>query len=74
MSLFVHLLAGISALYGLMWLVFTFVDPPGSLYYYFRAPAALSFLPGERAGRFAMAIICGGVIPFFATTIVALFA
>lgn len=73
MSLIVYLLTAISAIYGLMWLVFTFVDPPPSLYFYFRAPSVFSFLPSERAGRFAMALVCCGLIPFFATTIVAIF-
>jgi hypothetical protein len=49
MSLVVYLVSAIAGLYALMWLVFTFTDPPSALFYYFRAPAWLSFLPGERA-------------------------
>ncbi len=73
MSIFVTLLTVISVIYGLMWFVFVFVEPPGRLNYYFRTPTMLYFLPGERAGRLAMAIICGGVIPFLATMIVQMF-
>jgi hypothetical protein len=58
MSIVVHLVSAIAGIYGLMWLVFTFTDPPSSLFYYFRAPAWLSFLPGERAGRFGMFLVC----------------
>jgi hypothetical protein len=58
MSLVVYLVSAIAGLYALMWRVFTFTDPPSALFYYFRAPAWLSFLPGERAGRFGMFLVC----------------
>lgn len=69
----VYILSAVSGLYGLMWLVFTFIEPPYSLHRYFQAPSALYFLP-DRAGRFAMFVLCAGVIPFFASFIVGMFA
>ena len=74
MTIFVYLLSAISGLYGLAWLIFTFVQPPSSVSHYFRPPTFLYFLPGEAPARFTMALVFGGVIPFFASTIVAMFA
>jgi hypothetical protein len=73
MSIVVYLVSAIAGIYGLMWLVFTFVDPPSSLYYYFRSPSWISFLPGERAGRFGMFLVCS-LVAFFASYLVSMFA
>ena len=74
MSIVVTLISVISGIYGLMWFVFVFMNPPSWAHYYFRPPNVLYFLPGERAARLVMAIICGGVIPFFATTLASIFS
>ncbi|MBK6515295.1 MAG: hypothetical protein IPM79_27780 [Polyangiaceae bacterium] len=70
--MFVYLLSAVSGLYGLMWLVFTFIEPPYSLSSYFRPPSAFYFVP-DKAGRFLMFVLCAGVIPFFASFIVGMF-
>ena len=67
----VYIVSALSMIYGLGWLIFTFVEPPSSLSYVFRAPGAFYFLP-ERAGRFVMALIFMGVIPAVSTTIVSM--
>ena len=74
MSIFVTLISVISGIYGLAWFVFVFVEPPRRLHYWFRPPTMLYFMPGDRSARFLMAIICGGVVPFFATTLISMFA
>ncbi len=75
MSIVVTLISVISGIYGLMWFVFVFVQPPSALHYYFQPPTALYFLPGgDRVGRLVMAIIFGGLIPFFARVLVGMFA
>jgi len=72
MGMIVMLFAVLSGIYGLMWLVFTFTEPPPSLSRYFQGPQVFYFLP-ERGARFAMAVIFLGVIPFAARMIVEIF-
>jgi hypothetical protein len=70
METVVYVVSVISGIYGLGWLIFTFVEPPGALHYWFRAPSALYFLP-ERVARFLIGVVCAFVIPTFASMIVA---
>ncbi len=69
MHLIVTLVAVVSGIYGLCWLIFTFTDPPPSLAAYFRAPQAMWFLP-DRVARFLMAVIFLGVLPFTASMLI----
>lgn len=68
----VYVVAGLSIVYGLCWLIFTFTEPPSSISTYFRGPQVFWFLP-ERGARFAMALIFLGAIPFAASFLVSMF-
>jgi hypothetical protein len=71
MAMFVWIVSAIAGLYGIGWFIFAFVNPPGLLSYWYRAPTMFYFL-SERGGRIAMGGICVAV-SVFASTIVPMF-
>ena len=68
----IYIFSALSGLYGLMWLIFVVIEPPGRFGHYFRVPHALYFVP-ERLGRLIMALIFIVLLPGCATFLVAMF-
>lgn len=56
------ILIPLCVLFGLAWIIFSFVDPPYFLTSIFFTPRLLYFL-GERTGRILIGIIIGVVFP-----------
>ncbi|HTJ81563.1 MAG TPA: hypothetical protein VL400_07550 [Polyangiaceae bacterium] len=69
MATVVTILSAVSGIYGFFWILFIFVNPPGSISHFFRTPSMLYFLP-EKVGRFLIGAVLLGVIPLFAQLIV----
>ncbi len=70
MAMLVWVVSAIAGVYGLGWLIFAFVNPPGLIRHWYQAPSMLFFL-SERGGRIAIGVLCVA-LSVFASTVVPL--
>lgn len=66
----VYVISAIAGLYGLLFILFAFVNPPSALYYMFRAPSSVPLT--ERPAKVVTGLVLLAV-SFFSSTIVSMF-